>query len=124
MGKNLELACTECHRIIEVPTGNLGWCLKSDPDMQAKTKKNLIHRSFLAKNAREPTPTETKDWAKRMKDDITRVKSRQPQCPYCPAAHLSADWQGYVVILNPERSEIAAKLNIERSGNYALKVSI
>lgn len=124
MGKNLELACSECHRIIEVPTGNLGWCLKSDPEVTAKTKKELIGTSFVAKNAREPTPTERKEWAKRMKDEIIRVKPRKPECPYCPGAHLSSDWQGYVVVLNPERSEIAGKLEIDRSGNYALKVNL
>ena len=46
------------------------------------------------------------------------------QCPRCPSAPVTTDWQGYVVILEPVRSEIAQKLNIERPGNYALKVNL
>ena len=26
------------------------------------------------------------------------------QCPRCPSAQVSSDWQGYVIIMNPERS--------------------
>ena len=33
------LACTECHMIIEVQVGNLGWWLKSNNELKAKNKK-------------------------------------------------------------------------------------
>lgn len=46
------------------------------------------------------------------------------QCNAHPGAHCTSDWQGYVVILDPSRSEIATKLGIERAGNYALKVNV
>ena len=46
------------------------------------------------------------------------------QCSRCPSAPVSSDWSGYVVVLDPKRSEIATKLNITLPGNYALKVSI
>ncbi|CAI8163284.1 MAG: Uncharacterised protein [Methanobacteriota archaeon] len=46
------------------------------------------------------------------------------QCSRCPSAPVSSDWSGYVVVLDPKRSEIATKLNIPLPGNYALKVSI
>ena len=46
------------------------------------------------------------------------------QCTQHPAAKVTTDWQGYVIVLNPKRSEIAAKLNIEQPGRYALKVNI
>ena len=46
------------------------------------------------------------------------------QCASCPSAHVSSDWTGYVVVLDPSRSEIANRLNIEVPGNYALKVNI
>jgi len=32
------------------------------------------------------------------------------------------DWRGYAIILDPEESEIAEKMNIETPGKYALKV--
>jgi len=46
------------------------------------------------------------------------------QCPRCPSAPVSVDWQGFTIILNPKRSEIAQRLGIEMPGNYALKVNI
>ena len=46
------------------------------------------------------------------------------QCASCPSSPVSSDWTGYVVIMDPSRSEIAKRLNIEYPGNYALKVNI
>jgi DNA-directed RNA polymerase subunit E" len=45
------------------------------------------------------------------------------QCPRCPSAQVSTDHQGYVIIINPHRSDIAKKLEVDRPGKYALKVS-
>ena len=46
------------------------------------------------------------------------------QCPYNPSAPVSTDWQGYVVVTHPDRSDIAKRLNVTRAGAYALKVNI
>ena len=46
------------------------------------------------------------------------------QCPRHPSAKVSSDWTGYVIIVNPERSEIAKRLQVEKPGRYALKVNI
>ena len=46
------------------------------------------------------------------------------QCPHHPSAHVSSDWTGYVIIVNPGRSEIAKRLQVEKPGRYALKVNI
>ncbi|MDY6966439.1 MAG: transcription elongation factor subunit Spt4 [Halobacteriota archaeon] len=43
-------------------------------------------------------------------------------CPVCGSTTTSTDWSGYVIILDPGRSEIAKKLNIDLPGKYALKV--
>ncbi len=43
-------------------------------------------------------------------------------CPNCGGTSLSNDWTGYVIVLDPESSEIAKKLNIKNPGKYALKV--
>ena len=32
-------------------------------------------------------------------------------------------WQGYVVIVNPEQSEMAKKMGIDKPGKYALRLS-
>lgn len=43
-------------------------------------------------------------------------------CVVCNTTNLSEDWAGYVVIIDPEHSEIAKKMNITMAGRYALKV--
>ena len=44
-------------------------------------------------------------------------------CTRHPSAPVSSDWSGYVVVMDPTRSEIASRLKIEVPGNYALKVN-
>ena len=46
------------------------------------------------------------------------------QCPRHPSAKVSSDWTGYVIIIQPQRSEIAERLKVEQPGKYALKVNI
>lgn len=41
---------------------------------------------------------------------------------FCGTGNLSEDWAGYVVIIDPEHSDIAKKMGITVSGRYALKV--
>jgi len=45
-------------------------------------------------------------------------------CPRHPAAQVSTDWTGYVIIIQPVRSEMAKRLMVELPGKYALKVNI
>ena len=43
-------------------------------------------------------------------------------CKNCGSTELTREWYGYVIILEPEKSEIAKKLGIKISGKFALKV--
>ena len=43
-------------------------------------------------------------------------------CESCGSSSLTEDWAGYVVIAHPESSEIAAEMQVEEAGAYALKV--
>ena len=43
-------------------------------------------------------------------------------CALCGSSSLTEDWAGYVVITHPERSEVAAEMNVDQPGGYALKV--
>jgi DNA-directed RNA polymerase subunit E" len=43
-------------------------------------------------------------------------------CSVCGSTNLSTDWSGYVIIIDPTRSQIAKKMNITLPGKYALKV--
>ena len=51
------------------------------------------------------------------------TKTYEPKCPRHPSAQVSPDHQGYVIIMNPSRSDIAKRLEVELPGKYALKVS-
>jgi len=48
--------------------------------------------------------------------------TRDEVCPACGSENLSDDWSGYVVIVEPDESEIAEKMEVELAGKYALKV--
>ncbi|PDH26162.1 MAG: hypothetical protein CND85_03395 [Marine Group II euryarchaeote MED-G33] len=108
--------------IIEVQQGNPGWWLKSNNSLKAKNKKQLAILAFSTANGRNPDEKERKAWEKENKDDMEKVRVAEPKCARCPDAQLSADWQGFTVLINPPRSEVARALGIDASGSYALKV--
>lgn len=45
----------------------------------------------------------------------------QNKCPRC-SGEVSREWQGYLVVIDPDKSEIARKMGIHASGRYALRV--
>ena len=47
--------------------------------------------------------------------------SDEDVCPAC-GGQTSKDWQGYVVIVDHKRSEIAKKMGLNANGKYALRV--
>jgi DNA-directed RNA polymerase subunit E" len=44
------------------------------------------------------------------------------KCPVCGSTDLVKDWKGIIYIFDPDRSEIAKKMNIKMPGQYALKL--
>jgi len=51
-----------------------------------------------------------------------RFISNGSVCPNCKSTNLSDDWTGLVVIIDPEKSEIAKKMGIKSPGRYAVRV--
>ncbi|MBS3778570.1 MAG: DNA-directed RNA polymerase, subunit E'' [Candidatus Thermoplasmatota archaeon] len=47
--------------------------------------------------------------------------TKEKVCPHC-AVPTSKRWRGYVIIEEPDRSQIAERMNIKKPGRYALKV--
>ena len=47
--------------------------------------------------------------------------SEDDVCPRC-GGQTSKDWQGYLVVIDFEKSEIAKRMGIAAKGKYALKV--
>lgn len=43
-------------------------------------------------------------------------------CPICKGKKFSTNYQGRVNVLDPEKSDIAKKMDIEKKGDYAIKV--
>ncbi|KXB06198.1 hypothetical protein AKJ53_01070 [candidate division MSBL1 archaeon SCGC-AAA382F02] len=43
-------------------------------------------------------------------------------CPVCKKSSFSNEWRGYVIILNPEESQIAERMGVDTPGSYALRV--
>jgi DNA-directed RNA polymerase subunit E" len=48
--------------------------------------------------------------------------SNENPCPLCKSTDRSDDFSGLLVILNPEKSILAKKLDVTTAGNYALKI--
>lgn len=43
------------------------------------------------------------------------------KCPSCGAKESTDSFKGKIIVLDPEKSEIAQKLKIKGKGNYAIK---
>ncbi|MFH0714406.1 MAG: transcription elongation factor subunit Spt4 [Candidatus Diapherotrites archaeon] len=52
-----------------------------------------------------------------------RVIDEGNKCPNCGNDSFTTFWRGYVVIVNPEQSDISKKMGIEKPGKYALRLS-
>ncbi len=53
---------------------------------------------------------------------ICRTIFEGDRCPRCESREVTEGFKGRLAVLNPEKSEIAQKLNIKEKGNFAIKV--
>ncbi len=44
------------------------------------------------------------------------------KCPECGGKEFTTEFKGKIIILNPDQSEIAKKVNIKKPGTYAIKI--
>ncbi|OGD56474.1 DNA-directed RNA polymerase subunit E'' [Candidatus Bathyarchaeota archaeon RBG_13_52_12] len=51
-----------------------------------------------------------------------KVITTENACPVCKGSELSEDFLGFVIILNPSKSQLAEKMKIKEAGQYALKI--
>jgi|TARA_Y100000031_G_C8060355_1_gene310335 DNA-directed RNA polymerase subunit E" len=51
-----------------------------------------------------------------------RKITEESTCPICHGNELSTRWRGLAVIINPDKSQVAEKLEIKEKGEYALIV--
>lgn len=52
----------------------------------------------------------------------TLVPENVEVCPNCGSTEFSDYWEGLVIIIDKESSEVAKILSVERDGMYAIKV--
>ena len=45
------------------------------------------------------------------------------ECPVCKGKEFTTFWSGFVLFLQPEKSEVAKKMDIQGMGKYALRLS-
>lgn len=50
------------------------------------------------------------------------VPSEVEVCPNCGSKRFTEEWEGFIIILDPEKSGVAKSLNITRPGRYAIKI--
>ena len=51
-----------------------------------------------------------------------RFISREKTCPECRGTDFSENYSGLVIVLDPDRSELAKKAGFAKKGQYALRV--
>ena len=52
-----------------------------------------------------------------------KTLTTEKACPNDGSTELSNEWSGLVIIINPDKSQVAKTLNITKPGRYALRVS-
>ncbi len=43
------------------------------------------------------------------------------KCPLCKGNQFVENWKGRIIVINPEQSKIAKKLDIKKKGTYTIK---
>ena len=52
-----------------------------------------------------------------------KMLTSEKSCPNDGSTELSSEWSGLIIIISPEKSQVAKTLAITKAGRYALKVS-
>ena len=52
---------------------------------------------------------------------VCKIIYEGDKCPECSSQEYTEDFKGRVMIIDPEKSEIAGRLKIKKKGLYAIK---
>lgn len=50
------------------------------------------------------------------------IISHGETCPICGSKNLTNKWNGYVIVMNAEKSSIAKMLNVKVNSTYAISI--
>lgn len=51
-----------------------------------------------------------------------KIITDKETCPLCGSKELVSNWAGYVIVLEPQNSEIAKRLGAKVKGRYTVRV--
>jgi DNA-directed RNA polymerase subunit E" len=51
-----------------------------------------------------------------------KIITEENTCPICRSTDLSDDFSGLLIVLDPEGSQLAQKMDIKQEGQYALRI--
>lgn len=51
-----------------------------------------------------------------------RIIVESDKCPICQSGDLTKTWEGLIMIINPEGSEVCQTISVTIPGIYALKI--
>jgi len=51
-----------------------------------------------------------------------KIITEENACPICRSTDLSDDFSGLLIILDPENSQLAEKIDLKEEGKYALRI--
>jgi DNA-directed RNA polymerase subunit E" len=52
--------------------------------------------------------------------DCGFIISHGDTCPICGSKNLTNKWNSYIIVINPEKSQLAQKLNIKVASTFAI----
>jgi len=53
---------------------------------------------------------------------LCKTITESDKCPKCGSKEITEGFKGRLVVINPEKSEIAQKTGIKEKGNFAIKI--
>jgi len=53
--------------------------------------------------------------------ECSTIYEGEDKCPKCASKESTDTFKGRIVVVDPEKSEIAKKLSLKEKGNYAIK---
>lgn len=51
-----------------------------------------------------------------------KIITDEAACPICKGTDMSDDYSGLLIVLEPEGSQLAEKMEIKQEGRYALRI--
>ena len=51
-----------------------------------------------------------------------KIITEENACPICKSTDLSDDFSGLLIVLDPENSQLAEKIDLKEEGKYALRI--